>query len=270
MKFDITSDWHLNWMDNDVLRQEAYSTLVDKSCGRTEADNLIIAGDITDNLQNALEKDDLTSQFVRDVLVDVTGQYNRTFIVMGNHDYWHNKVGNEQKVRELLKEKIGEYVTLLNFDEVVELEENINIIGGNYWTNLEEPTKQNFAQFYMNDYRFIKDFRPEDSNHIHKENKTFIEQTLTNNPKKTFIIVTHTSPSYSGITPEYREQESVCCFASNDDDLFNNHKNVRAWVFGHSHESNEVWTGWKERTQLFNNAAGYRFDTNYRFKKLVV
>lgn len=267
MKIDVTSDWHLNWFDDDRLRQECYSTLVDKCSGKNDSEVLFICGDICDNLEGALTKqDNIQNQFITDVLVDVCGQYQDVYLVLGNHDYWHNTISTEERLKKIIPVLLGSHVHLLSFNETIPLTDNIDLIGGTYWTNLN-PEEQLTAMVGMNDYRYIKNFFPLNSSETHEKNKEFIREKLKNKDRR-YVILTHHCPSNRGITEEYRGSSLNPCFSNNDDDLFTENDNILFWCYGHSHS--QKITRVTDNTTLVNNSADYRFDTSYRFKKIVV
>ncbi len=147
-----------------------------------------------------------------DFLKYTSDNYDRVFLIAGNHEYWNAGPKTDQIISEIsLKFK---NINFLNNSQT-HLGQYM-ILGTTLWSNAK--IHQNY---YENSIKWL-------------ENKI----NITDGP---LIILTHHLPSFKLIVPEYmtKEYEAVRDrYASNLDHLMTD--KVKVWLCGHSHCIHEI------------------------------
>lgn len=192
----------------------------------------------------------------KEVVSYYSKNWQKTFVVLGNHEYYHN-----EKDYSTLNSEYKDFFE--GFDNVylldnsyVELNEEINIYGCTFWT----PPPTNISSI-INDYIHIQ----MDSNNTINESfvsyisnleLTKLQNYLDNNTKKT-IILTHfppiqentSHPKYVNVSPEIKDY-----FAWNLPLEKGNQKNILCWISGHTHYSYDFI---KNNIRYISNQFGY-------------
>ena len=206
--------------------------------------------------------------------IDFTARnWDHVFLVAGNHEYyartqpsrWKYSTPNHYfETHELIKKIVSAYknVTFLHHDNpsIYLAKEKLAIVGSTLWTHIGDEYKYS-ATDYMNDYKLIpfedgdiRPLSPMDTNIIHAKEKRMLESQIDywGTQKTQVCVITHHMPSFTLISPRYKDSPLNYCFASNCEDLMKPH--VRAWIYGHTHN---VSTGIINNTICSVNARGY-------------
>ena len=201
--------------------------------------------------------------------------WEKTFYVFGNHDYW-NRNSYVQKIKRQTKEFL-ETNKLTNIhildNEFVSLNEDVIVLGSTFWT--QSPFVSEYeARMYINDYNMIRykrvieypipyDLAPRDVNDMYFEDCSKIYDLLNNNEltkDKKVIMMTHFPPQYSGTShPKYSSQSQIMknYFTHPNGTIksFENTSNILCWISGHTHYSYDFVS--HEGVRLISNQMGY-------------
>lgn len=167
--------------------------------------NLALIGDIGNPFKNNYA----------DFLKYTSDNYERVFLVAGNHEYWHHR-----KTHQQVDDKIHSIVQKLpNIEYLNNSQTELNnyiILGGTLWT-------------------------PNNYSILHQQSLDWLQKSIENNYNKNIIVLTHYLPSFKLIVPKYQSQEYDKIrnrYASDLDHLIN--LPIRYWLCGHSHCTFEI------------------------------
>lgn len=224
MKFQVFSDIHLEYHDTYPYIPSL-------------APYLILAGDIG------------SGHLLREFLIYCSKNWRKTFMVMGNHDYYTEHKDNMIDILAQLRKDLPENVYLLD-NEIHEIEPGWRIIGSTLWSDPEtELGFSDFQNIYVNNKHIsLFDFR-----RLHKEAVSFIKSAITT---KT-IIVTHFPPTYEAAShPIYHRKNSAHrrYFSSEILSTLSSKEEIACWVFGHTHYSIDTIVN---NIRLIANQIGY-------------
>jgi Icc-related predicted phosphoesterase len=250
MRIQYQSDLHIEFFKQDITYQ----------IPATDADVLVLAGDIGDTSQRSF--DWIKSQ----------NQGKPILLCLGNHEFYNQCY--QKALLQWCQAMEGTQVHLLNNDRVII--NNTEFIGAPLWTDyaiLGDPTQESAmdeAGRRMNDHRLIKWlengkqrlFTPNDARLLNEETEQFLQNTL----KKPFpgkrVIITHHAPSIQSIPIEYRSHNLCGAFASNYESLMTTYQ-PNAWIHGHLHSNFAYNIG---STQVVCNPRGYEdYELNANF-----
>lgn len=133
------SDTHLD-VPSLAVRNAFY-----KEIAQTQADTIILTGDIADGLT------------VSDRLIELLNYCDKTiYFVLGNHDYFHRDVGS---VRHEIKELCQSYPQLIWMNDVnpVKLDDKVALLGIDSWADGRHGDYQN-SRLGLLDSRYIADY----------------------------------------------------------------------------------------------------------------
>jgi predicted phosphodiesterase len=245
MKFDYTSDLHLDiHIKHDTYNQYRFQ-IFKKYFENKQSDNLIIAGDLGhDILQNI--------DFFKFLQNDIG--YKEIFTVEGNHSGYmikNNDINFKNGLEKIsyakkLYKNIGIKILDGNSYELKDSDNKIITIGGcdswydgsfyklyQYNQHVEISNKDilRFWKMSLNDSSYIEidDFFP-----LFEEEK----EKLLNLQNKCDIIVTHVKPLnkkeyFSG---KYKNDLSNAFFCFDWEENIINDEKLKIWVYGHTHE----------------------------------
>ncbi len=237
MKFRIFSDIHLD-----------HSPWVPKPMDYDSETTLIIAGDLYTGTR--------TSEIIN-WLNDRAHDFKYVIFVMGNHDYWTNRFGNDnwKHIPNIISKFLEPNVFLLE-KEVVELD-GIKIGGATLWTDIDNynPVVALEAHHYTNDFKFMPMMTPQ----LWMEEYANTVKWINENPVD--VLVTHYVPSSKFCHPRFKKDIGNCMFNSETIDQVTNLPKL--WVFGHTHDNydEEVYG-----TKFICNPRGYNYE-NDSFKE---
>lgn len=193
--------------------------------------------------------------------VEVT-KYQKVFYVLGNHEHYR---GRFDKTLDMMRSLMPSNVTILE-NECVEYN-NVMFMGATLWTdcNKGDPLTIHELKMYMNDYSVISNhyndknqyykLQPEVTINEHKKTLGYFKTTLSNNPDKKFVIITHHAPSTLSINQKFKDDYRMNGgYASDLSNLILDHTNIKVWVHGHMHDPVNYELG---NTKVYANPRGY-------------
>jgi predicted MPP superfamily phosphohydrolase len=222
---------------------------------------LILAGDIVcaRNLHGA---NPASSPYGGDYLRffdKVSKQYDRAFMVMGNHEhYGHNVDKSYDDIRRNLPDNIR-----LMEDEA-EVIDGWMFIGSTLWTdgNKKDSLTLWHMNRGMNDFRIIRKgdgsrpFQAEDSVIKHETSCGYISRMLSEAAaanQKAFVI-THHAPHENSVDAIYKGDMLNGAFRSDLSDIMLDRPQLKYWVHGHMHNTSDYMIG---ECRVMANPRGY-------------
>jgi predicted phosphohydrolase len=247
MRLQIASDLHLEFPENrDFIALNPLQIV---------GDILLLAGDIVP----LLHIDRYRGFF--DLIAD---NYEQTYWVPGNHEYYHFDIANKSGA---FKESIRSNVTLLN-NCSIELND-IHLHFTSLWSNISK-TAAPYIQRGLTDFQVIKcegqRLSVEKYNQMYAESVAFLGAAL--NTEKTGqikeiknIIITHHVPTYQHYPAKYIGSILNEAFAT-DLDEFVESSGADYWIYGHHHATTGDFNIGK--TKLVTNQLGYVHHNEHR------
>ena len=184
-----------------------------------------------------------------------------TVFVPGNHDYY-GRWRSFDRMRKPISIDIRPNV-LCRSNEVVRFQ-NIDVLCSTLWTHVP-PEDEAAVEIGMADYRYIKF---EDSltrtadctyltvsqtNLLHAASKSFLSRALAASTADHRLVLTHHVPSLTLTPPAYQGSTLQRAFFVDLDEWIRA-RPIDAWIYGHSHASDEARIG---QTKLLANQLGY-------------
>lgn len=260
MNIQIASDLHLDMYKN--IREIKFKNIL-KPC----APYLALLGDIAQ----------VNSKIYFEFLDWVSKQFQYTFIVLGNHEFYEQDVCETIEKVKLFCSKYNNLYFLNNNEYVVTINNTYyHILGSTLWSYIPYSA-QNICQFAINDYNYIiynkRHLTTTDTNNFHKEAVDWLKTSIDNiineikedkneneyNEHK-IIVFTHHAPLLKGVSdPKYElgGRELNYAFCSNLEYLIKNP--IVLWGFGHTHYcSNFI----KNNVRVTSNCRGYVNETD--------
>lgn len=242
MPFNIAlvSDLHLSWY-NSIQKAE----LAKNICG--DAELLIMAGDIFDN-------GNVDVEFMK----PLCGHYKRIFFIEGNHESYSKDLRYaSDTLNKVLFKEFGPKVVHFNGIESYEYEGQ-KFVGCTLWFP-EDPNT--LDERFMNDFRCIKNFKPE----VYKINKAHVE-LLNRNVDENTVVFTHHLPSLQSIAPQWAKSALNKYFVCDLTD-FIVERHPKIWAHGHSHVAMDHHIG---KTRVICNPHGYPGEVKKKDYKPVI
>ena len=231
---------------------------------------LILAGDIT--LIGALDPEgDLyePGTVVRDrtfaFLEQCRDNFERVFYLIGNHEPYHYDLTRTPHI-------IRRWLTAVELLEnrALALSEDVILVGGTLWTDMNKGQDAMAVGNAMNDFRIIRIadeedphgghtrlFRPQDAMAMFEKTKGCIAETARANPDKTIVVATHHAPSVQGLNVEHIRGAADSINAAYYTDLhafIEGLPNIKWWLHGHTHLQKAYRIG---QCHVLSNARGY-------------
>ena len=191
---------------------------------------LVLAGDI-DTGHNATD-------FIKPLL----RQFRAVIYVLGNHEFYGNRV---DKVQRRWKATNEYHDNLHVLDDAVVVIDDVRFIGSTLWTDMDRgnPLAEMDAQQYLNDYRRItindygryRKLRPMDTCKMHARSRFFIQERLRESFDGKTVVVTHHAPLAQCVHERYRGDPLNVCYYSDLESLFLGY-DFNLWIHGHMHD----------------------------------
>lgn len=200
-------------------------------------------------------------QNYRDLLCSASNEYEKVFVVAGNHEYWQNGRASIKEVNRQIYDVTSRFdnVQFLNRSTGT-INDKFNIIGCTLWTRIMTPSpitngddKQigihNMNKMHDQDYKWL---RNELDNYYRHHNKHLYigsrndhrmewERSLRENHySKKLVIATHHVPTRRLMAPKFRQSKYKDHYdrVYNDlDDLIKKNTYIGAWLCGHTHST---------------------------------
>lgn len=264
MKIKIVSDIHLEIsdykIDNDV-----------------QADVLILAGDILvgEKLNMGTSLRDIHSASIfHNFLSECNQLFNHVIYVLGNHEYYH---GDINTTLSTIKAQCMKYPNIHVLEKESLTIDDVTFLGTTLWTNMdnENPLSIHSAKNGMSDFQIIRNgyrpLSPEDTIKLFNESIDFLSTEMLKYTDNKVVVITHHTPSFQSLHPNYAGNSLNGAFLNNLDDFILNNS-IRLWCHGHVHTSFDYILG---NTQVVCNPRGYHSywgdeTTNFNKDKVVI
>ncbi len=245
MKIDIISDLHIDhWSKKYKIKYPSCEPIEKPyEYKKSNSDILIIAGDISDDLDISIDFLNRISKF-----------YKKVLFVDGNHEHVNKypNLYNKDYINEILKKNNNNKIVYLPSNQFI-----INktlFIGCCGWWNYNNSNLNdinNSLNYFQNWINFSKNENKEFINNVIKKSKEefkYLNDLLLkykddNNIEK-IIIVSHTIPHKKYCDTEAGFDNYITQHNSKFNELLLKYKKINTWIFGHSHRQQE---------DIFNN-----------------
>jgi len=166
-----------------------------------------------------------------------SNNYEKVFIISGNHEYY-SKISYSE-INEIIKKKVSKYENITFLNNKIEEYKGYTFIGCTLWSNIPNHLS-NYQLNPYNDLKKIKDMNREIYNSLHSRDVKFLEDNISK--YKNIICLTHHLPSNELVHDIYKNSANFM-FATDLNYLIDS-KYIKAWLCGHSHKGN---------TKIINN-----------------
>lgn len=212
---------------------------------------------------------------LKPLLEKIATQFKHAILVLGNHEFYKGSIVN---ARERLEDHIregGYNITVL--DNSTYIEDDILFIGSTLWTDYdkENPTLMLQSEQFMTDYRvirtgsngapYLRKLKPVEILYLHKRDKKYIFDTITENREqfRQIVVITHHGPTWQSIGPKYVGEVSNGCYVSDlSQEILDTKPNL--WIHGHTHHSADYMVG---ETRVIINPHGYGNENYHGFNR---
>lgn len=227
MKISYCSDLHLEFQDIQIENKDG-------------SEVLILAGDICPIIEKSIWED-----FIH----NISDEYCKIFIVTGNHEYYHGDI--QDSLTDLLEITSNfKSVSVLNNNS--EIYNEVEFWGSTLWTdfNKKNHSAMVHAMLYMNDYKYINRFSPEESTNYFYKTIEWLKESVQTQEKN--IMISHHGPHIVCVDDRfYRSPMNPAYYANVPIDIIDK---FDYWISGHSH----TVMNYKLRdTKLLRNPRGY-------------
>ena len=177
----------------------------------------------------------------KEFLHEVSNNFEKVFILSGNHEYDLSPIENINQVDELIEnicQTRNNLIYLQKKIHCIDSSLNLYLSGCTFWATL-----------------------PKSKYHLHTDHKTWLEKVLMNKKHK-YIVATHHCPHFQCLQSKYKVS-SPDYFATDQSELIKK-SNVVAWIHGHSHNNRDFSIFNKE---ILSNQYGSQLTPLYRYKR---
>jgi Icc-related predicted phosphoesterase len=256
MKISFISDLHLEFQN--------YPHSFGKEQG---GDILILAGDITSAglwIHNRTDPEARSQRkFFEKYITPLSKQYDKTFMVMGNHEHYKSNFQETKGVLDAGFDSIGLDITV--FDNNSFDYNGWTFIGCTLWSdfNNHNPIAMENARLGMNDYRLIGvetgpwnrtsfPIYPQFTYEKHQQSRAYIDAISAN--KDNVFVFTHMAPSFKSLNTEHCGNGLDYAYASDMSEFILDRPQIKYWVHGHTHMSVDYMIG---DCRVLSNQRGY-------------
>jgi predicted phosphodiesterase len=233
VKLQVVSDLHLDFSYMEI-----------ENVG---SDALVVAGDLCELRSNHTER----------FFKHCSGEFEKTFFVMGNHEYYGGRL---DLVKQKIHDVVSKYPNITVLDDSCVEYKGITFVGGTLWTdcNKFDPLTLHALKSMMWDFTGIKmenglPLKPADTVDFHKKTVEYIKHVLQKVDNA--VVVTHHSPSLKSIHERYIHQNIMNGgFHSDLSELILSHPQIKMWIHGHTHFPFDYTIG---ETRIVCNPRGY-------------
>lgn len=259
MKIAYSGDTHLEFGDIHLKNTENVDVLI-------IAGDLLLAEFLHNNPDEDSECDDFWGQSrtyafrFRKFLERINTEFPKTFIIAGNHEFYHSKW---DATLDYLREEYSKYSNITFLEDNYEIIDNVVFIGGTLWTdmNKSDPMTLYITRNGLNDFGLIRNENkmrtliPEDTVIRHKKTLKFIQKTVNKFKDKINIVITHHNPSKLSTHPRYIDDyEMNGAYSSDLDNFILDNPQIKYWIAGHTHHPFDYMIG---NTNILVNPRGY-------------
>jgi len=273
MKFDFCSDTHEDFYYGSLLWQDLKNP---------ESDTLILAGDVSNDIEKTAE-----------ILFEAKKHYNNVAFIDGNHDNYNIGMMKQdyksvsENMNYLFTASIKDGWTYLPFRDL-KINDTV-IIGVNGWYSFDSKsvryTKEeqyNAWKTYMSDSRVIKFDKAPDILAEEQANYLFDKVSQYNDDEtiKNIVITTHTLPIEEALIIKTETSHADIAWNQMSGSFVNTNmkkvwmnnskEKIKIWTFGHTHYPKSIV---KNNINFEANPRGYPTEQaciGYKFKQLEV
>lgn len=164
--------------------------------------------------------------------------YERVFIVAGNHEFYNTHTDIESTLKHIASicKSLGN-IDLLNCNSSHFLK-NIRVIGATLWSKIPKNIWHQ-AIDTINDFKYINYFTPSINNTLNQKHVQWILSQIeqAKNNDELLIIMTHHAPSMINTSHKRFERDPLrFCYRNNLDHMISLPTNI-LWIYGHTHHS---------------------------------
>ena len=274
MKIAIGSDIHLEFGAIALKNTET-------------ADVLILAGDICMARDFEITETKRAERY-HAFFEQVSKEFAKVIYIMGNHEHYNGDVAYSYSI---LKRHLAVYPNIHVMEkESLELD-GITFVCATMWTSMndEDPITLHAVKDMMNDFRNVKNsnrmisrtvplyddgiynvdrkvighkvkeepskFSPQDSVNDHKQALDYINHVLMNDETKSYVVVTHHTPSWQSCHEKYvHDRVMNGAFHTELGDYIAYRPQIKLWVHGHTHDEFDYTIS---ETRVVCNPRGY-------------
>ena len=198
-------------------------------------------------------------------------QFQIVFLLLGNHEPYHNNWSTAKKILQNLQTRIQEERTDRTLGSFVfldqtrfDISDHVTILGCTLFSNIL-PEQEDHVSFGLNDFYDIEDWTVSDHSASHSSDLSWLNTQVTSisqlEPHRKILIFTHHSPTISSLASDGAHTGSkISSGFSSDlkDEICWKHENVKVWAFGHTH-FNCDFEDEGNRKRVVTNQRGYYF-----------
>lgn len=222
----------------------------DYSLSKTEADLIVLAGDISIGIRGI------------EFALHLSKSHNKPVIyIAGNHEFYHHDYSALLSEMRAMA-KYQDNVHFLECDELII--EGVRFLGTTFWTDYlgngstNKKSNMSILNQALADHKLItkdsRPFTPDDACLIHMRSKVWLTTKLAESFNGKTIVITHHAPSLCCQHPFFDDQVIATGFLSNCDALVDK---ADVWIYGHSHSNIDTKIG---SCRLVSNQAGYPYE----------
>lgn len=251
--FDIISDIHLDHLTGTGDKGLEF---IDSIFQNPTAPNLLIGGDI------GFQSDFYSSYFFD----QVKNKYDQVVCVLGNHDYWGFDLNTESPLQYWSERYKAPNIKFLSLSEPNEIQiDDTVVIGGTLWSDLD-PVFEVVIEAMLNDFKAIKKFSLEQYKALYALELENLKKQVEKFKEQKTLVLTHHAPTFE-TTLRWSESPIKSCFCTSLEDIILDNPQIKAWVFGHCHESDVIHIG---QAKVLEHSFGYYNEKNKTFKPLLL
>lgn len=186
--------------------------------------NMILAGDIGDPFD----------ELYKEYLEFCSNEYENTFLVTGNHEYWNTNVNDLSQVDEQIENVVDKLDNVHFLKNGVVETDNVYFIGCTLWSKINKPP----ARLIGDELNIKYDGRLitwNELNELHEKDVNWISDTIKQCQDKHIVVATHHLPTFKLLHCKYKKS-----YLNYHDRYYTNlehliQKPILAWIGGHSH-----------------------------------
>ena len=236
----------IQFMSDLHLESSGYSFAIP-----VRAKYLILAGDIG-CLSD--EKDYL------DFLRRVCGQFERTLLIPGNHEFYGSFRGEGLRIAASFEVELGDKFKWMNRKRVDLEDGRIVVLGCTLHSKIPIDIDKKIC---TRDFARIGDWKITDHNDEHDEDREWLKRQIGDikklRPESRIVVATHFAPSFERTCdPRHPVDDRSYCYCSNlleDFQQWDGADQVTHFIFGHTHWNTTFLCG---RTLVLSNQKGLR------------
>lgn len=242
MKFQIFSDLHL-----ELLKKIPNIPIYAK--------NLILAGDIT-NLNSKLNDSFFNT---------LSNNFEKIIYVPGNHEFYFEE--DYQQVNQYYENYFKKFKNIYYLNNKMLELNNYLIIGSPLWSHpllSARFTVNDFKKIYTKQDNLLKNITLNEFYNLNNNSIKFLTESL--DKTKQTIVITHFAPVINQTFNETKYKNVNNYFTNNLENLIEDNKQIKYWIFGHSHYQNRFKLN---NTELITNCIGYPYELEYNFNCVI-